>query len=71
MEDFFAGVVDRWPPGQEDYHWHALPGPAAVRECLSGQYRELTHRPGLAPVARPVDAHHRAALRAGHRDRRG
>jgi 2'-5' RNA ligase len=51
MEDFFAGVADRWPPGQEDYHWHVLPGPAAARECLSRQYRELTHRPGLAPVA--------------------
>jgi len=51
MEDFFAGVADRWPPGQEDYHWHVLPGPAAVRECLSGQYQELTHRPGLTPVA--------------------
>jgi 2'-5' RNA ligase len=50
VEDFFAGVVDRWPPGREDYHWHVLPGPPAVRERLYGQYRELTHRPGLAPV---------------------
>jgi 2'-5' RNA ligase len=51
MEDFFAGVASRWPAGQEDYHWHVLPGPAAARQYLSGQYRELTHRPGLAPVA--------------------
>jgi 2'-5' RNA ligase len=50
MEDFFAGVADRWPAGQENYHWHVLPGPAAARECLSRQYRGLTQRPGLAPV---------------------
>jgi 2'-5' RNA ligase len=50
MEDFFAGVAGRWPAGREDYHWHVLPGPAAVREWLAGHYRELTHRPGLAPV---------------------
>ena len=50
MEDFFAGVADRWPPGQQDYHWHVLPGPAAVADYLCGQYKELTHRPGLTPV---------------------
>jgi hypothetical protein len=50
MEEFFSGVTTRWPAGREDYHWHVLPGPAAARQCLSGQYRELTRRSGLAPV---------------------
>jgi 2'-5' RNA ligase len=50
MEDFFAGVSGRWPAGREDFHFHVLPGPAAVRDGLLGQYRELTGRPGLAPV---------------------
>lgn len=50
MEDFFGGVIGRWPAGREDYHWHVLPGPAGIRESLCRQYRELTHRPGLTPV---------------------
>jgi 2'-5' RNA ligase len=50
MEDFFAGVADRWPAGREDYHWHVLPGTEAMRERLADPYRELTDRPGLVPV---------------------
>jgi 2'-5' RNA ligase len=50
MEDFFAGVVDRWPAGREDYHWHVLPGTDVLEEHLARPYRELTHGPGLVPV---------------------
>jgi hypothetical protein len=46
MDDFFATLTPWWPPGREDLHWHLLPDPAQ----LTGPYRELTHRPGLAPV---------------------
>jgi 2'-5' RNA ligase len=50
MDDFFADLINRWPAGRKDYHWHVLPGPAAVREGLYEEYRELTYRPGLTPV---------------------
>ncbi|MEU4507584.1 2'-5' RNA ligase family protein [Streptomyces sp. NPDC024089] len=50
IEDFFAGVVHRWPAGRADLHWHILFAPEVVEEQLVGPYREITHRPGLAPV---------------------
>jgi hypothetical protein len=52
MEDFFATLNPWWPPGREDLHWHLLPEPALITEFTS-HYEELTHRPGLAPVAPP------------------
>ncbi|MFB7630434.1 2'-5' RNA ligase family protein [Streptomyces sp. NPDC056149] len=56
MKDFFSTVVHRWPEGRDDLHWHILPDPAVVRRMLFEPYRELTHRPGLAPV-RPENFH--------------
>ncbi|MBV9793359.1 MAG: hypothetical protein JO016_05400 [Actinobacteria bacterium] len=50
MEDFFATLTSWWPPGRPDLHWHLLPAPAPVAAGLTAHYRELTHRPGLAPV---------------------
>ncbi len=50
MDSFFARLAERWPPGRRDYHWHLLPDPGQVRERLWCPYRELTGRPGLAPV---------------------
>ncbi|WP_128381302.1 hypothetical protein [Streptomyces cavernae] len=53
VEDFFAGVESRqhsWPAGRDDLHWHLLHDAALVEEQLLVPYRELTHRPGLAPV---------------------
>jgi 2'-5' RNA ligase len=51
MEDFFAGVTSRWPAGREDCCWHVLPGPGPLPSRLAGQYQELVHWPGLAPVS--------------------
>jgi 2'-5' RNA ligase len=56
MEDFFAEVANRWPPGREDYHWHVLPGTELARNHLGRPYRELTAWPGLIPV-RPEHMH--------------
>lgn len=56
MEDFFASVADRWPPGREDYHWHVLPGTELARERLARPYADMTNQPGLAPV-RPEYMH--------------
>ncbi|MDT0347528.1 2'-5' RNA ligase family protein [Streptomyces litchfieldiae] len=60
MDDFFARVTGRawpWPAGREDYHWHILPPDSGlVRDKLMGPYREVTHHPGLEPVA-PEWAH--------------
>jgi 2'-5' RNA ligase len=56
VEDFFAAVADRWPPGREDYHWHVLPGTELARQRLARPYAELTSQPGLAPV-RPEYMH--------------
>jgi 2'-5' RNA ligase len=50
-DDFFAGISERWPAGREDYHWHVLPDPDAVRNHLAVPYAELVGRSGLAPVA--------------------
>ena len=50
MDDFFATLTPWWPPGREDLHWHLLPDPAQLAAQLTGVYRELTDRPGLAPV---------------------
>ncbi|GHE11339.1 2'-5' RNA ligase family protein [Streptomyces alanosinicus] len=49
-KDFFSTVIHRWPEGRRDYHWHLLAAPEWVKETLFEPYRELTHRPGLAPV---------------------
>lgn len=54
MDDFFARVENRehaWPAGRADLHWHVLFDTEQVREMLTDPYRELTHRPGIAPVA--------------------
>ena len=51
MEDFSATVTGRWPAGREDYCWHLLPGSGTLPARLVGQYQELTHSPGLAPVS--------------------
>ncbi|WP_382033480.1 2'-5' RNA ligase family protein [Streptomyces aurantiacus] len=40
-----------WPAGRADLHWHLLFDPQVLDEALVRPYRELTHRPGLAPVA--------------------
>ncbi|MGY4969560.1 2'-5' RNA ligase family protein [Streptomyces nigrescens] len=56
MKDFFSTVVHRWPEGREDIHWHILPDRELVRQTLFEPYRELTHRPNLAPV-RPENFH--------------
>lgn len=50
MDDFFASIADRWPPGREDYHWHVLPGSELQRARISTPYSELLRRPGLAVV---------------------
>ncbi|MFE7113198.1 2'-5' RNA ligase family protein [Streptomyces sp. NPDC057575] len=50
IEDFFATVEARWPAGRADLHWHLLFPPEQVEELLTAPYREITHRPGLAPV---------------------
>lgn len=50
MEDFFAGVANRWPAGREDYCWLVLPDAEAAQECLLAPYSELTGWPGLVPV---------------------
>ena len=50
MDDFFATLSPWWPPGREDLHWHLLPDPAQLAKALIEPCRELTHRPGLAPV---------------------
>jgi 2'-5' RNA ligase len=50
MEDFFATLNPWWPPGRADLHWHLLPEAARLAAEVTGPYRELTHRPGLAPV---------------------
>ena len=50
MDDFFATLSPWWPPGREDLHWHVLPDPAQLAKALMEPCRELTHRPGLAPV---------------------
>jgi 2'-5' RNA ligase len=49
MDDFFATLTSWWPPGRADLHWHLLPEPA-VATGLTRHYRDLTNRPGLAPV---------------------
>ncbi|EST27416.1 2'-5' RNA ligase family protein [Streptomyces roseochromogenus] len=56
MRDFFSTVIHRWPEGRRDYHWHLLASPEWAEETLFEPYRELTHRPGLAPV-RPENFH--------------
>ena len=50
MDDFFATLSPWWPPGRADLHWHLLPDPARLAAEVTGPYRDLTHRPGLAPV---------------------
>jgi hypothetical protein len=50
MDDFFATLTPWWPPGREDLHWHLLPDPDQLAAQLTGPYRELTDRPGLAPA---------------------
>jgi hypothetical protein len=50
MNDFFATLTPWWPPGREDLHWHLLPAPELLAAKLTGPYRDLTHRPGLAPA---------------------
>jgi len=53
VEDFFAQVESRrhaWPAGRDDLHRHLLYDDVLVEEQLVAPYRELTHRPGLAPV---------------------
>lgn len=56
MEDFFASAGEFWPPGQEDYHWHVLPGTELARERLARPYADLIDQPGLVPV-RPEYTH--------------
>lgn len=51
MESFFAGVSGWWPAGRADYHWRVIPDADEVSEHLTGPYRDLTGRSGLAPVA--------------------
>lgn len=66
MEDFFEEVESRkqaWPAGRADLHWHIRFDPAVLQEQLAGPYREITHRPGLAPV----DAHHPSVRSHGGR----
>ncbi|MFD4764278.1 2'-5' RNA ligase family protein [Streptomyces sp. NPDC058439] len=50
IEDFFSTVEGRWPAGRADLHWHILGAPEVVEELLVAPYKEITHRPGLAPV---------------------
>lgn len=50
MDDFFATVTEHWPAGQEDYHWHVLPGTELARDRLARPYAELISRPGLVAV---------------------
>lgn len=50
VEDFFATIVDRWPAGREDYHWHVLPGSELQRQRTSRPYSEIIDQPGLATV---------------------
>jgi 2'-5' RNA ligase len=51
LESFFASIQGRWPAGRVDYHWHVLPDTSITAAQLHAPYRELTHRPGIAPVA--------------------
>lgn len=47
MRNFFEPL--RRPEGQDDLHWHVLPGQEAAAS-LAESYRELVTRQGLAPV---------------------
>lgn len=50
MDDFFAGIADRWPAEEEHLHWLVLPDPEVVAERLAMPCRKLAYGPGLAPV---------------------
>ncbi|MEV4873891.1 2'-5' RNA ligase family protein [Streptomyces syringium] len=53
MDDFFAGLESRshpWTAGRWDLHWHLMPS-ASLAWQLAIDYRKLTHRDGIAPVA--------------------
>ncbi|MEU5425780.1 2'-5' RNA ligase family protein [Streptomyces olivoreticuli] len=60
MDNFFDEVQNRkiqpYLPFRKDLHWHVALDIATVRKELVEPYRELTHRPGIAPVA-ARDAH--------------
>jgi 2'-5' RNA ligase len=56
VEDFFATITDRWPPGRDDYHRHVLPGSELLRDRISRHYAEVANRPGMARV-RPANMH--------------
>jgi 2'-5' RNA ligase len=53
MENFFATIEHLWPAGQEDYHWHLLPGSELGRDRIAHSYLQITTQPGLAPVPAP------------------
>ncbi|GLY19966.1 hypothetical protein Kisp01_69800 [Kineosporia sp. NBRC 101677] len=51
MESFFNAVLQRWPVGRQDYHWHILWPNAVVESVLVQPYQGLTHgREGVEPV---------------------
>ncbi|MFE4664572.1 2'-5' RNA ligase family protein [Streptomyces sp. NPDC056716] len=69
VEDFFVRVESRrhpWPAGRDDLHWHILHDTAAVEERMVRPYRELTDRPGLAPV--PARWVHTTVMHGGPAD---
>ncbi|MBO2461517.1 2'-5' RNA ligase family protein [Actinomadura violacea] len=69
MDDFFAGVESRkdaWPAGRADLHWHVLFDTEQVRTALTDPYTELTHRPGIEPVA--PEWLHMTVLHSGPQD---
>lgn len=66
IEDFFSRVETRryaWPAGRADLHWHLLFDTGTVQRQLVAPYREITHRPGLAPV--PARWAHLTVLHGG------
>ncbi|WP_372412603.1 2'-5' RNA ligase family protein [Streptomyces luteireticuli] len=53
MDSFFDEVTNRrypYPAFRKDLHWHLTVDTALIHRKLVDPYRELTHRPGIAPV---------------------
>lgn len=50
MDDFFAGIRNRWAPGEVHRHWHVLPSAGQIREPLTERYWGITSGSDVARV---------------------